>query len=383
MDQKALVALFQSMGFGDVRNHMSAVEPEVVERVKRHLERQKSTRGRRGAHPADRRQAPRACVAADARPFDTATDVARAAASSRRESRRPPCAPRRASQRRRAPRRRRRRVRSQVAAPPPTRGRAGVAPSLRPEAGPRLQRRAASCVARRTPLGPSLRGSSSRQRAAPASSLRAAARRLERPVESGSAPSRRAGAASAAAPREPPAAAAPAAPSRRPPPAVPPPPPVRDAPRGRRRPCRPALQPAACGRTPTPPRSEQSRSQRRRRPRRPPRRRRPASRRGRAARACRCRQPRPRAAGAPVRTHLRSALERGHRRAPRRASALGAARPPGRPMGRPGPARHARAAPARVPRDAAAMRLHAGDVRAQEGHQDRGEDHAPAARRQA
>src|SRR6185503_21080146 len=42
MDQKTLVALFQSMGLGDVRNHMSAVESDVVERVKRHLERQKS-----------------------------------------------------------------------------------------------------------------------------------------------------------------------------------------------------------------------------------------------------------------------------------------------------------------------------------------------------
>jgi translation initiation factor IF-2 len=42
MDQKTLVALFQSMGFGDVRNHMSAVESDVVDRVKRHLERQKA-----------------------------------------------------------------------------------------------------------------------------------------------------------------------------------------------------------------------------------------------------------------------------------------------------------------------------------------------------
>ena len=42
MDQKTLVALFQSMGIGDVRNHMSAVENDVVERVKRHLERQKT-----------------------------------------------------------------------------------------------------------------------------------------------------------------------------------------------------------------------------------------------------------------------------------------------------------------------------------------------------
>ncbi|MFT3768347.1 MAG: translation initiation factor IF-2 [Minicystis sp.] len=42
MDQKALVALFQSMGIGEVRNHMSAVEADVVERLKRHLERQKT-----------------------------------------------------------------------------------------------------------------------------------------------------------------------------------------------------------------------------------------------------------------------------------------------------------------------------------------------------
>src|SRR5829696_918963 len=42
MDQKTLVSLFQSMGIGDVRNHMSAVETDAVERVKRHLQRQKS-----------------------------------------------------------------------------------------------------------------------------------------------------------------------------------------------------------------------------------------------------------------------------------------------------------------------------------------------------
>jgi translation initiation factor IF-2 len=43
MEQKALVALFQSMGFGDVRNHMSSVDPEVVERVRRHIEKQKTS----------------------------------------------------------------------------------------------------------------------------------------------------------------------------------------------------------------------------------------------------------------------------------------------------------------------------------------------------
>src|SRR6185295_9723755 len=43
MEQKALVALVQSMGFGEVRNHMSSVEPEIVERVRRLIEKQKST----------------------------------------------------------------------------------------------------------------------------------------------------------------------------------------------------------------------------------------------------------------------------------------------------------------------------------------------------
>jgi len=43
MEQKVLVSLVQSMGFGDVRNHMSSVEPELVDRVRRHLEKQKSS----------------------------------------------------------------------------------------------------------------------------------------------------------------------------------------------------------------------------------------------------------------------------------------------------------------------------------------------------
>jgi translation initiation factor IF-2 len=43
MEQKALVTLVQSMGFADVRNHMSSVEPELVERVRRHIEKQKSS----------------------------------------------------------------------------------------------------------------------------------------------------------------------------------------------------------------------------------------------------------------------------------------------------------------------------------------------------
>ncbi len=42
MENKALVALFQSVGITEVRNHMSAVAPEAVERVKRHLEKASS-----------------------------------------------------------------------------------------------------------------------------------------------------------------------------------------------------------------------------------------------------------------------------------------------------------------------------------------------------
>src|SRR6478752_2981954 len=42
LDPKAVVTLFQAIGVTDVRNHMSSVEPEAVERVKRHLEKQKT-----------------------------------------------------------------------------------------------------------------------------------------------------------------------------------------------------------------------------------------------------------------------------------------------------------------------------------------------------
>ena len=42
LDPKQVVALFQQVGINDVRNHMSSVEPEQVERVKRHLEKQKT-----------------------------------------------------------------------------------------------------------------------------------------------------------------------------------------------------------------------------------------------------------------------------------------------------------------------------------------------------
>jgi translation initiation factor IF-2 len=42
LDPKAVVTLFQAIGINEVRNHMSSVEPEAVERVKRHLEKQRT-----------------------------------------------------------------------------------------------------------------------------------------------------------------------------------------------------------------------------------------------------------------------------------------------------------------------------------------------------
>src|SRR5262245_49052832 len=42
LDPKQVVTLFQSIGVTDVRNHMSSVEAEAVERLKRNLEKQKT-----------------------------------------------------------------------------------------------------------------------------------------------------------------------------------------------------------------------------------------------------------------------------------------------------------------------------------------------------
>ncbi|MBL8608278.1 MAG: translation initiation factor IF-2, partial [Myxococcales bacterium] len=42
LDPKAVVGLFQAIGLTDVRNHMSSVDPEAVERVKRHIEKQRT-----------------------------------------------------------------------------------------------------------------------------------------------------------------------------------------------------------------------------------------------------------------------------------------------------------------------------------------------------
>jgi translation initiation factor IF-2 len=42
LDPKQVVGLFQAIGVAEVRNHMSSVDPEAVERVKRHLEKQRT-----------------------------------------------------------------------------------------------------------------------------------------------------------------------------------------------------------------------------------------------------------------------------------------------------------------------------------------------------
>ncbi len=41
LDPKAVVSLFQAVGVNDVRNHMSSVDADAIERVKRHIEKQK------------------------------------------------------------------------------------------------------------------------------------------------------------------------------------------------------------------------------------------------------------------------------------------------------------------------------------------------------
>ena len=62
LDPKQVVTLFQSIGVTDVRNHMSSVESEAVERLKRNLEKQKThdvveERIRRGAGTVLKRRA--------------------------------------------------------------------------------------------------------------------------------------------------------------------------------------------------------------------------------------------------------------------------------------------------------------------------------------
>jgi translation initiation factor IF-2 len=63
LDNKAVVALFQSIGVSEVRNHMSAVAPEAVERVKRYLEKQTLQRSVEERVRADGRVVKRRAVA--------------------------------------------------------------------------------------------------------------------------------------------------------------------------------------------------------------------------------------------------------------------------------------------------------------------------------
>src|SRR5688572_15693085 len=73
LDPKQVVTLFQSIGVTDVRNHMSSVEAEAVERLKRNLEKQKThdvveERIRRGAGAVIKRRAVAKSTPADSAP---------------------------------------------------------------------------------------------------------------------------------------------------------------------------------------------------------------------------------------------------------------------------------------------------------------------------
>ncbi len=73
LDPKQVVTLFQSIGVTDVRNHMSSVEAEAVERLKRNLEKQKThdvveERIRRGAGTVLKRRAVAKVGAAESAP---------------------------------------------------------------------------------------------------------------------------------------------------------------------------------------------------------------------------------------------------------------------------------------------------------------------------
>lgn len=111
MDNKSLVALFQSLGVNEVRNHMSAVAPEQVERIKRHLAKQTEEKvveehvrpSRGGAGVIIRRGKRRT---AESTPRASASDTEKASAAQReaarpaepeRRQRQPAAAPRAAA----------------------------------------------------------------------------------------------------------------------------------------------------------------------------------------------------------------------------------------------------------------------------------------------
>src|SRR5690349_24070301 len=91
MDQKALVSLLQSSGVPDVRNHMSSIGADVVERIRRQLEKQKapavveerihSAVVKRRARPAPPGAAPAAPPAASSAPSASAAPVSQPVSS--------------------------------------------------------------------------------------------------------------------------------------------------------------------------------------------------------------------------------------------------------------------------------------------------------------
>jgi translation initiation factor IF-2 len=85
LDSRDLVALFQQFGATDVKNHMSAVPPEALERVKRHLEKQKAQKAvEQRIHPTVvKRKATRpAAGEAESSPVTSAEPLSSPAASS-------------------------------------------------------------------------------------------------------------------------------------------------------------------------------------------------------------------------------------------------------------------------------------------------------------
>jgi len=97
VDPKAAVALFQAIGVHDVRNHMSSVEPEAIERVKRHLEKQRTHDVIEERVRTDGRVIKRRAVAKSATPespVSSPRSVAAAVVSERSVPMAPPSAPR-------------------------------------------------------------------------------------------------------------------------------------------------------------------------------------------------------------------------------------------------------------------------------------------------
>jgi len=84
LDPKQVVGLFQAIGIADVRNHMSSVELEAVERVKRHLEKQRTHDVVEERIRTDGRVVKRRAIAKPGGPTEPVSSVRQAAAPSAR-----------------------------------------------------------------------------------------------------------------------------------------------------------------------------------------------------------------------------------------------------------------------------------------------------------